>query len=64
MFIIFALLKYYFFNLKIVFMIKLNLNDLEAEFIHAVRNYKKAFPNGSNELEWYINCLKKIKITL
>lgn len=30
------------------------LTDLEAEFIDAVRNYKNAFPNGSDELEWYI----------
>lgn len=36
---------------------KLILNDLEAEFIHAVRNYKKAYPNGSEELEWYIQGL-------
>lgn len=33
------------------------LTDLEAEFIDAVRNYKKAYPNGSQELEWYIQGL-------
>ena len=30
------------------------LSDLEAEFIDAVRNYKRAYPNGSAEMEWYI----------
>ena len=30
------------------------LTDLEAEFIDAVRNYKKAYPNGKDEQEWYI----------
>ena len=29
------------------------LTELEAEFIDAVRNYKRAYPNGSDELEWY-----------
>lgn len=33
------------------------LTELEAEFIDAVRNYKRAYPNGSNELEWYIQGL-------
>lgn len=33
------------------------LTDLEAEFIDAVRNFKKAYPNGSIELEWYIDGL-------
>ena len=33
------------------------LTDLEAEFIDAVRNYKRAYPNGSDEFEWYIEGL-------
>lgn len=33
------------------------LTELEAEFIDAVRNYKRAYPNGSDELEWYIQGL-------
>lgn len=42
------------------------LTDLEAEFIDAVRNYKRAYPNGSDEFEWYIEglyerCSKKIE---
>lgn len=39
---------------KIAIMETRKLTDLEAEFIDAVRNYKKAYPNGSDELEWYI----------
>ena len=45
MFIIFAAQKNNFMEIR-------KLNDLEAEFIDAVRNYKKAYPNGSDELEW------------
>jgi len=33
------------------------LTDLEAEFIDAVRNYKRAYPNGSDAFEWYIEGL-------
>lgn len=47
MFIIFAVSKE-------IIMETRKLTDLEAEFIDAVRNYKKAYPNGSEELEWYI----------
>ena len=36
---------------------KRKLTELEAEFIDAVRNYKKAYPNGCDELEWYIEGL-------
>lgn len=47
MFITFATINY-------IYMEKITLTDLEAEFIYAVRNYKRAFPNGSDEMEWYI----------
>lgn len=40
MFIIFAAQKNNFMEIR-------KLNDLEAEFIDAVRNYKKAYPNGA-----------------
>jgi len=35
----------------------MQLTDLEAELIQAIRNYKKAYPNGKDELEWYIQGL-------
>lgn len=38
-------------------MITRKLTELEDEFIQAVRNYHKSFPNGSPELEWYIEGL-------
>ena len=38
-------------------MVTRKLTELEAEFIDVIRNYKKAYPNGSRELEWYIDIL-------
>jgi len=35
----------------------LKLTDAEAELIHAIRNYKKAYPNTTVETEWYIQNL-------
>lgn len=35
----------------------LELTEMEADLINAIRNYKKAYPNGAVELEWYIRNL-------
>lgn len=34
-----------------------DLTEKEWDLIEAIRNYKKAYPNGREELEWYINIL-------
>ena len=34
-------------------MVVKRLTELEAELIEAVRNFKRAYPNGKDELEWY-----------
>lgn len=31
------------------------LTEKEKELIEAIRNYKKAFPNGEKQLMYYIN---------
>ena len=31
------------------------LTEKEKELIEAIRNYKKAYPNGEQELRFYIN---------
>lgn len=33
------------------------LTEKEWELIETIRNYKKAYPNGKKELEWYIEIL-------
>ena len=35
----------------------INLTEKEREFIEAVRNYKRAYPNGYSELRYYIDTL-------
>ena len=35
----------------------LQLSDAEAELIHAICNYKRAYPNTTVETEWYIQNL-------
>lgn len=33
--------------------VKASLSEDELELIEAIRNYKKAYPNGQEELLWY-----------
>lgn len=33
------------------------LTEKEWDLIEAIRNYKRAYPNGKEELEWYIEIL-------
>ncbi len=35
----------------------MKLTEKEKELIEAIRNYRKAFPNGQSELWYYINQL-------
>ena len=35
----------------------LELTEEEADLISSIRNYKKGYPNGEKELEWYIKNL-------
>lgn len=32
---------------------KIELTEIEAELIYAIRNYRASFPNGYPELLWY-----------
>ncbi len=34
-------------------LVKTSLSEDELELIEAIRNYKKAYPNGQDELLWY-----------
>lgn len=34
-------------------LVKTSLSEDELELIEAIRNYKKAYPNGQKELLWY-----------
>ncbi len=36
---------------------KKELTEKEWDLIEAIRNYKSAYPNGKEELEWYIEIL-------
>lgn len=47
------------FNLMITTMKtkKLSLSEIEFDLIEAGRNYKKAYPNGSIELRYYVERL-------
>ncbi len=38
-------------------MITLEVTQQEADLIETIRNYKKSYPNGEPELEWYIRNL-------
>lgn len=33
---------------------KVELTEKEWDLIEAIRNYHKAYPNGKEEIEWYI----------
>lgn len=35
----------------------LKLTELERELIEAGRNYKRSYPNGANELRYYVERL-------
>ena len=35
-------------------LVKTSLSEDELELIEAIRNYKKAYPNGQDELLWYV----------
>ena len=38
-------------------MITKELTEQEDELIEAIRNYRRAYPNGSKELEYYVRML-------
>lgn len=35
----------------------MKLTEKEEELIKAIRNYHRAYPNGAQELEWYIETI-------
>ncbi len=46
--------KHYLCSVKFKKLIIMEVNEKERELIEALRNYRKAFPNGQKNLEIYI----------